>query len=195
MERKSPLPYIIGGLLMLFVVLYVLANIETIRLLFENISERIAQQALVQLLLAIALPIAFGSLAFRVNSPKALIVPIFIYTLFQWLSYFFVYVFNPSYFQNMTPERIIEFAAADMLLIAAVLSIIYSVIFKPLKKDDNAQPQPQVQLQQPQTYEQAPEVDVDPANAEEELRKAEERFAAGEISIAEYEDIRSKLSR
>ena len=63
-----------------------------------------------------------------------------------------------------------------------------------MKKDDNAQPQPQVQ-QQPQEYEQAPAMNVDPANAEEELRRAEERFAAGEISIAEYEEIRSRLSK
>ena len=195
MKRKSPLPYIIGGLLMLFVVLYVLANIETIRLLFKNINERIAQQALVQLLLAIALPIAFGSLAFRVNSHNVLIVPILAYTFIQWLSYFFTYIFNPSYFQNMTQQRFVEFVAADMLVLAAILSIIYTAIYKPLKKNGNEQLQQQVQLQQPQTYEQAPEVDVDPANAEEELRKAEEKFAAGEISIAEYEDIRSKLSR
>lgn len=194
MKRKSPLPYIIGGLLMMFVALYVISQAETLKIIFQNISERYAQQVLIQLLLTLGLAIGFGSLAFRVNSHKALIVPIFLYTLFQWLSYFFVYIFNPSYFQNMTPERIIEFAAADMLLIAAVLSIIYSAIFKPLKKDDDAQPQPQVQ-QQPQEYEQAPAMNVNPANAEEELRRAEEKFAAGEISIAEYEDIRSKLSR
>ena len=95
----------------------------------------------------------------------------------------------------MTPQRFVEFIAADMLVLAAILSIIYTAIYKPLKKNGNEQLQQQVQLQQPQTYEQAPEVDVDPANAEEELRKAEERFAAGEISIAEYEEIRSKLSR
>ena len=194
MKRKSPLPYIIGGLLMLFVALYVISQAETLKIIFENISEKYAQQVLIQLMLTIGLAIGFGSLAFRVNSHKALIVPIFLYTLFQWLSYFFVYIFNPSYFQSMTPQRIIEFAATDMLLIATVLSIIYSAIFKPLKKDDNAQPQPQVQ-QQPQEYEQAPAMNVDPANAEEELRRAEERFASGEISIAEYEEIRSRLSK
>ena len=194
MKRKSPLPYIIGGLLMLFVALYVISQAETLKIIFENISEKYAQQVLIQLMLTIGLAIGFGSLAFRVNSHKALIVPIFLYTLFQWLSYFFVYIFNPSYFQSMTLQRIIEFAATDMLLIATVLSIIYSAIFKPLKKDDNAQPQPQVQ-QQPQEYEQAPAMNVDPANAEEELRRAEERFAAGEISIAEYEEIRSRLSK
>ncbi len=194
MKRKSPLPYIIGGLLMMFVALYVISQAETLKMIFENISEKYAQQVLIQLMLTLGLAIGFGSLAFRVNSHKALIVPIFLYTLFQWLSYLFIYVFNPSYFQSMTPERIIEFAAADMLLIATVLSIIYSAIFKPLKKDDNAQPQPQVQ-QQPQEYEQAPAMSVDPANAEEELRRAEERFAAGEISIAEYEEIRSRLSK
>ena len=194
MKRKSPLPYIIGGLLMMFVVLYVLSQVETLKIIIGYISEKSAQQVLVQLMLTLGLAIGFGSLAFRVNSHKALIVPIFLYTLFQWLSYFFVYIFNPSYFQSMTRERIIEFAATDMLLIATVLSIIYSAIFKPLKKDDNAQPQPQVQ-QQPQEYEQAPAMNVDPANAEEELRRAEERFASGEISIAEYEEIRSRLSK
>lgn len=194
MKRKSPLPYIIGGLLMMFVVLYVLSQVETLKIIIGYISEKSAQQVLIQLILTLGLAIGFGSLAFRVNSHKALIVPIFLYTLFQWLSYFFVYVFNPSYFQSMTPQRIIEFAATDMLLIATVLCIIYSAIFKPLKKDDNAQPQPQVQ-QQPQEYEQAPAMNVDPTNAEEELRKAEERFASGEISIAEYEEIRSKLSK
>ena len=194
MKRKSPLPYIIGGLLMMFVVLYVLSQVETLKIIIGYISEKSAQQVLIQLILTLGLAIGFGSLAFRVNSHKALIVPIFLYTLFQWLSYFFVYIFNPSYFQSMTPQRIIEFAATDMLLIATVLSIIYSAIFKPLKKDDNAQPQPQVQ-QQPQEYEQAPAMNVDPANAEEELRRAEERFASGEISIAEYEEIRSRLSK
>lgn len=179
---------------MMFVVLYVLSQVETLRIIFANISEKYAQQVLIQLILTLGLAIGFGSLAFRVNSHKALIVPIFLYTLFQWLSYFFVYVFDPSYFQSMTSERIIEFAAADMLLIATVLSIIYSAIFKPLKKDDNAQPQPQIQ-QQPQEYEQAPAMSVNPANAEEELRRAEEKFAAGEISIAEYEEIRSRLSK
>lgn len=194
MKRKSPLPYIIGGLLMMFVVLYVLSQVETLKIIIGYISEKSAQQVLIQLILTLGLAIGFGSLAFRVNSHKALIVPIFLYTLFQWLSYFFVYIFNPSYFQSMTPQRIIEFAATDMLLIATVLSIIYSAIFKPLKKDDDAQPQPQVQ-QQPQEYEQAPAMSVDPANAEEELRRAEERFASGEISIAEYEEIRSRLSK
>ena len=194
MKRKSPLPYIIGGLLMMFVVLYVLSQVETLKIIIGYISEKSAQQVLIQLILTLGLAIGFGSLAFRVNSHKALIVPIFLYTLFQWLSYFIVYIFNPSYFQSMTPQRIIEFAATDMLLIATVLSIIYSAIFKPLKKDDNAQPQLQVQ-QQPQEYEQAPAMNVDPANAEEELRKAEERFASGEISIAEYEEIRSRLSK
>ena len=194
MKRKSPLPYIIGGLLMMFVVLYVLSQVETLKIIIGYISEKSAQQVLIQLILTLGLAIGFGSLAFRVNSHKALIVPIFLYTLFQWLSYFIVYIFNPSYFQSMTPQRIIEFAATDMLLIATVLSIIYSAIFKPLKKDDYAQPQPQVQ-QQPQEYEQAPAMNVDPANAEEELRRAEERFASGEISIAEYEEIRSKLSK
>ncbi len=185
MKRKSPLPYIIGGLLMMFVALYVISQAETLKMIFENISEKYAQQVLIQLMLTLGLAIGFGSLAFRVNSHKALIVPIFLYTLFQWLSYLFIYVFNPSYFQSMTPERIIEFAAADMLLIATVLSIIYSAIFKPLKKDDNAQPQQQVQLQAQPSYEEQQQIDVNPANAEEELRRAEERFAAGEISIAE----------
>ena len=62
MKRKSPLPYIIGGLLMMFVVLYVLSQAETLKIIIGYISEKSAQQVLVQLMLTIGLAIGFGSL-------------------------------------------------------------------------------------------------------------------------------------
>ena len=152
-------------------------------------------QTFVSLLLSFALPIVFGIFAFKGNEHNAIIFPIFAYAFLQLVGYIFRYAVNPDIFSNMNSQLLIEFIGVGALLAAVILCIIFVAKTKPFAKQ-NAAAQQTSQMQQPQEqYQPQQSSAMNSGDPDEQLRIAEQRFASGEISITEYEEIRSRLSK
>lgn len=150
MEKKSPLPILVGVFTLLFAALLIASQIEQIKNLFENLSYVAARWALVQLLLTYLLPISFGVVAIVAMKHNILILPVMLYVLINTLSYVFTYVAaGADVFKYFETYDWLMFAGSCCLLIALILSIVCLAVTKPF--EDNKKPQPQ---QQPQPEEQ-----------------------------------------
>lgn len=150
MEKKSPLPILVGVFTLLFAVLLIASQIEQIKNLFENLSYVAARWALVQLLLTYLLPISFGVVAIVAMKHNILILPVMLYVLINTLSYVFTYVAaGADVFKYFETYDWLMFAGSCCLLIALILSIVCLAVTKPF--EENKKPQPQ---QQPQPEEQ-----------------------------------------
>lgn len=144
MEKKSPLPILVGVFTLLFAVLLIASQIEQIKNLFENLSYVAARWALVQLLLTYLLPISFGVVAIVAIKHNILILPVMLYVLINTLAYVFTYVAaGADVFKYFETYDWLMFAGTCCLLIALILSIVCLAVTKPFEENKKPQPQPQ----------------------------------------------------
>jgi len=195
MKTKSPLPILVGVFTFAFVLFLIISEMKSIISIFNYPNSGAFIQLKIQLVMSFLLPIAFGIIAIVSKEFKILIFPVMVYLAFQDLSYTISLIANySSYFSDMSVERLLEIVAILFLEAACVMSIVQTIAFKVFKADDNGAQRPQRRVQQFSYQEPTQQNTSSAADPEDELRKAEQQFANGEISVAELEDIRARVN-